>query len=516
VYDAKPGAVTFLFERGDPKRPVKEHPLLPGVPAVLGGELKIEPVTLPLAGFYPALRGFVGREMAAQAKAELASAEAGLAKVKKQLPKEPKPDSPGTARKQAERAVAVAAKKTATAKAKLVAIEARIAAEQAKNKIGKTTASHELLAKFAAKAERLSALAAADEKLLVATQALEKAEAAKVKKTVAATKKKVAAARTAFDKAKKAAEAESIKYTPLGTQYSKTSTGRRLALARWIASGRNPLTARVAVNHIWLRHFGRPLVERVDDFGLRSPRPPLADLLDYLAAELMDNGWKMKQIHRLIVTSNAYRMSSSVGQNKTAAAADRDNRFLWRMNRVRMEAEMVRDSVLHVAGSLDLARGGPDLDYRKGLAVPRRSLYFRHAREKQMEFLRVFDVANPRECYRRQESIRPQQAFALVNSSLTLAQSRKLAGRLGGKDVDDEAFVIAAFETVLSRRPSESERKECRLFLAVQKQQLAEPAKLELLGNAANAVPPSKDPAQRARENLVLVLLNHNDFVTIR
>jgi hypothetical protein len=292
-----------------------------------------------------------------------------------------------------------------------------------------------------------------------------------------------------------------------------------LALARWIASRQNPLTARVAVNHIWLRHFGRPLVESVDDFGLRSPRPPLADLLDYLAAELMENRWSMKQLHHLIVSSDAYRMSSSAEKNNSAAATDRDNRFLWRMNLVRMEAETIRDAVLHVAGSLDPTRGGPDLDHRKGLTVPRRSLYFCHAREKQMEFLRMFDAANLRECYRRQASIRPQQAFALVNSSLTLAQSRKLAGRLvreGGENIDDDAFVTAAFETVLSRGPSESELKECRRFFAVQKKQLTEPEKLELLGNTSNAVPPSSDSAQRARENLVLVLFNHNDFVTVR
>ena len=199
-----------------------------------------------------------------------------------------------------------------------------------------------------------------------------------------AAKKKVAAAAAAFDKAKKAAGEESTKYTSLGPQYSKSSTGRRLALARWIANRRNPLTVRVAVNHIWLRHFGQPLVEKVDDFGLRSPRPPLTDLLDYLAVEVMDNGWRMKHIYRLIVTSDADRMPSAASQDNQATLRDRDNRFLWRMNRVRMEAETVRDAVLHVAGSLDPSRGGPDLDHRKGMTVPRRSLYFRHAREKQI------------------------------------------------------------------------------------------------------------------------------------
>jgi hypothetical protein len=229
----------------------------------------------------------------------------------------------------------------------------------------------------------------------------------------------------------------------------------------------------------------------------------------------MANGWRMKPIHKLIVTSDAYRMDSRPMRN-SASALHIPNSYLHRMNAVRMEAETVRDAVLHVAGSLDLTRGGPDLDYRKGLTVPRRSLYFRHAREKQMEFLRMFDAANPRECYRRQPSIRPQQAYALVNSLLTLAQSRKLAGRLSRKNVDNEAFVTAAYKTVLSREPSESELKACQQFLAEQSRQLANPKKLELLGKNANAVPPAKDHTQRARENLVLVLFNHNDFVMIR
>ena len=107
----------------------------------------------------------------------------------------------------------------------------------------------------------------------------------------------------------------------------------------------------------------------------------------------------------------------------------------------------------------------------------------------------MFDVANPRECYQRQASIRPQQAYALVNSSLVLAQSRKLAGRLAGKGVDDKTSVVTVFEPVLSRGPSGDELIECQQFLTAQRKQLAEPAKLQLLGNVANAVPPSTDPA---------------------
>ena len=139
----------------------------------------------------------------------------------------------------------------------------------------------------------------------------------------------------------------------------------------------------------------------------------------------------------------------------------------------------------------------------------------------------IFDAADPRECYRRQPSIRPHQALALVNSSLSLAQSRSLAGQIsrnqaaitaaepGGK-IDDAAFVVTAFEILLSREPSELELQACRQFLVRQSRQLADPASLELLGTGEELVPPSLDPAERARENLVLVLMNHNDFLTIR
>jgi hypothetical protein len=292
-----------------------------------------------------------------------------------------------------------------------------------------------------------------------------------------------------------------------------------LAFAKWITDPENPLSARVAVNHIWLRHFGQPLVENIDDFGLRSLEPPLADLLDYLAVELMEHGWSMKHVHRMIVSSNAYRSSSSArGAAPRNMELDPDNRNFWRMNPRRLEAEAIRDTLLYVAGSLDFKQGGPDIDHQKGFAVPRRSLYFRHARERQMEFLTLFDLANPNECYRRQESVRPQQAFALVNSSLALAQSRKLASHLMADETtsDEVAFITSAFETILSRSPSENELKECREFLTLQARQLADPTKLNPLANSGDAVPASTDPVQRARENLILVLFNHNDFVTIR
>src|SRR5207237_5963542 len=129
-------------------------------------------------------------------------------------------------------------------------------------------------------------------------------------------------------------------------------------LAQWIASRANPLTARVAVNHVWGRHFGRPLVDTVFDFGRNGQRPTHPELLDWLAVEFMERGWSMKHLHRLIVTSNAYRMASA---GASPQSADPDNRWLWQFPRRRVEAEVVRDSVLHAAGELDTQMGGLDL-----------------------------------------------------------------------------------------------------------------------------------------------------------
>ena len=125
--------------------------------------------------------------------------------------------------------------------------------------------------------------------------------------------------------------------------YPQESTGRRLAFARWIAHKENPLTARVAMNHIWLRHFGQPIVPRVFDFGRAGPSPSHPALLDWLAAEFMERGWSMKAMHRLLVTSSTYRMASTPDADNLRL--DPDNKYYWRMPSRRLEAEVVRDSL---------------------------------------------------------------------------------------------------------------------------------------------------------------------------
>src|SRR5204862_5259757 len=176
------------------------------------------------------------------------------------------------------------------------------------------------------------------------------------------------------------------------------------------------------------------------DFGANGQKPTHPALLDWLASEFMEptlpcqggqGQWGMKKLHRLLVTSSAYRMESS--HEAACAEKDTDNRLVWRMNPRRMEAETVRDSVLAVAGSLDRTFGGPELDQNLGLTTQRRSIYYRHAAEKTMEFMELFDGANVTECYERTVSVVPQQALAMANSTLVLGQARQLARNITKK-----------------------------------------------------------------------------------
>jgi hypothetical protein len=419
-----------------------------------------------------------------------------------------------------EGTVAIAQKKLASAQAAQTATDARIAAERAKYADPPDARLNEL-AMTASQAERRARVLAAEAALLQEEQAVAQARAVPMpddptsKKALADAEQKLAAAQKVLTGAQAAAMKKDAGYTPILTAMPTGSTGRRLALARWITSRDNPLTARVAVNHVWLRHFGKPLVPSVANFGLAGKRPTHPELLDWLAVELMDSGWSMKKLHRLIVTSAAYRMSSG-----NAQPGDPENRWLCRMNPHRMESEVVRDSLLALAGQLDLAQGGPIIDEKQGLTSHRRSVYFRLSTEHKIPFLELFDQASPNECYERRESVVPQQALALSNSSLALSMARLLAKRLmqdAKVAASDTAFVAAAFEQVLCRAPTAEEQTRCERFLREQTELLKNPAKLTPFpADGAGVTPPSADPAQRARENLIHVLFNHNDFVTIR
>jgi hypothetical protein len=437
-------------------------------------------------------------------------------------------DGPERVQKRGE--AEIARKAWETARSNLTSLERRIDADRAR--YGRLPAADaEGLSREAAKAERVADFHAAELALLRAEQSLFKAEQAVQNHADAKTRKALEDEQKHRDHARKLLKAKrqalavsSSTYTPLGPVYPATSSGRRLALARWMIDRENPLTARVAINQIWMRHFGTPLVPTISDFGLNGKPPTHPELLDWLAVELMDTGWKMKAIHRLIVTTSAYRMqSTAAGADDPNLAIDPSNRDYWRANPRRMEAEAVRDNLLRVGGNLDLTMGGPDLAPESGMKIPRRSLYFRHAKEKRVTFLRLFDSANPLSCYRRSESVVPQQALALANSPLSYDQSRRLARALSrqhgqqSKAPRDETFVGAAFEAILGRAPSPEELAVCGKFLSDQSRQLGTRDQLTpFVAGPEPAIPPSDDPLQRARESLVHVLLNHNDFLTIR
>lgn len=279
--------------------------------------------------------------------------------------------------------------------------------------------------------------------------------------------------------------------------FSPQSTGRRSALADWITDQQNPLTARVAVNHIWMRHFGVPLVSTVFDFGRKGQAPSHPELLDWLASELIDSGWSMKHLHRLIMNSAAYRMSSSTLGATDNLAKDPDNQHFWHRVPVRLESQAVRDSLLSMAGTLELTMGGAPILAPQQSGSMRRGLYFFHSNNERNLFLTMFDEALVKDCYRREQSIVPQQALALTNSALVMNAAEMIAQRLTVPGDDSVSFVRKAFAVLLGIHPSDAEisasLKALELWLKL-------PGANEKL----------------ARSQLVWALINHNDFVTLR
>ena len=428
----------------------------------------------------------------------------------------------------AENVVKIAKLALAVKQHQITFVSARTAADKAK--FGEPHSSSDTIAKLsqtAFSAEQTIKRLQATHGEVVTQVAVTAAEAKVAMADNDANKKELAkaiqAAKTAQESVVKLSKEETAvgeAYSPLGPTYPQTSSGRRLAFANWIISRDNPLTARVAINHIWLRHFGKALVSSVFDFGLNGQSSSHPELLDYLAVELMENNWSMKHVHRLIMNSRAYQMRSSAEsesvQNKQQ---DPKNRFLWRMNSRRMEAEVLRDSVLHVSGALDFEMGGPEIPFADGMTNYRRSVYFQTAYEKQMTFLQLFDVASPEECYERKDSIIPQQALAMANSPLAMRQSRVLANSIMQQldNTDVLKFIQRGFNQILGRSPSERELAVCQKFISQQTEKLSNPDVLTKFDSGAKVdIAAAVDPQIRACENLVLVLLNHNEFITIR
>jgi len=270
-----------------------------------------------------------------------------------------------------------------------------------------------------------------------------------------------------------------------GTAQAKPTTettGRRLALAEWLTSPKNPLTARVMVNRIWQHHFGRGIVRTPNDYGLQGARPTHPELLDWLASEFVAQGWSLKKMHRLILLSSAYQMSSA--HNAAAYKADPANDLFWRFDMRRLDAEEIRDTVLMACGNLNLAQFGPSVypDIQKevlaGQSIPgkdwypermkpedknRRSIYIFVKRSLLYPMLESFDVAETdRTSAMRYTSVQPTQALAMLNSTLMNQQAQVLAARVQ-KEVGDRPvpFLKRAFALVTQREPTAAELARC-------------------------------------------------------
>ncbi|HEV3145471.1 MAG TPA: DUF1549 and DUF1553 domain-containing protein, partial [Gemmataceae bacterium] len=539
VYDAEPAAQTFLLIRGDDRNPDKT-PLPPGVPAALGGKYSPSAVDLPLTAYIPERRPFVLEDQIRVLEEKLTDRDKQVIVAQRArwwpcLAVNPTGGPLSTvsllvAQPQLD-AVAKAALMEREAEVEFIHRQRLLAVVERLENAGKAeTPEWKKAAEQLVASERWFDYLTARNKLFqLETTRTSTARGKNIDEQLADVRKMLASAESDLH-----APPSVSHWKRMLTSYSATSTGRRTAFACWLADKNNPLTARVAINHIWLRHFGQAIVPSVFDFG-RNGRPPSHPaLLDWLAAELMNpaacglalgdsqasakpqaaaGAWSMKHLHRLIVTSATYRQSST--SDPASAAIDRDNKYLWHMPPRRLEAEIVRDEILYVAGKLDQSFSGPEIDQNLGMTNFRRSLYFRHAAEKEMEFLKLFDAASVTECYQRKESIIPQQALALSNSELTIRMARLLARELAAKHSDVRVFVTAAFERTLSRPPTTDEMRECLDFLEQQqKAHAGSPAKPQAADGSGHT--PAADSALRARENLVQVLFNHHEFVTVR
>jgi hypothetical protein len=253
------------------------------------------------------------------------------------------------------------------------------------------------------------------------------------------------------------------------------TSGRRLALAQWIGSPQNPLTARVIVNRLWQKHFGRGIVATLENFGKMGDQPTHPELLDYLAVEFMNRGWSIKQINKLMMMSEAYQMASSF-ENAADAAGDAENRYLWRFRPQRLDAEIVRDSMLVAGGNINLAIGGEpifpfiardvlDGQFRgkwqntpEGPAAWRRGVYVYRRRSLPYPMFDTFDHPDMNvTAGARNVSTVPTQALTLLNNPFVLSQAQRLADRISREADNVGAQIDLAYRVALGRPPVTAE-----------------------------------------------------------
>ena len=247
---------------------------------------------------------------------------------------------------------------------------------------------------------------------------------------------------------------------------TKTTTGRRLALANWIANEDNPLTTRVIVNRVWQRHFGRGIVATPNDFGTLGEPPSHPELLDWLTSRFLENGWKLKPLHELIMNSAAYRQSARREPNTDERTEDPGNRLLWRFPVQRLDAEQVRDAMLTISGELKHRESGSSVDG----SSPYRSVYVKRLRNKPDELLSGFDKPTGFDSApNRIATTTPIQSLLLVNGAWSLDRSRALAKRLLGKKSNlNETDIRTAWQMVYGRDPRPEETLGALAFVKQQ------------------------------------------------
>jgi mono/diheme cytochrome c family protein len=318
----------------------------------------------------------------------------------------------------------------------------------------------------------------------------------------------------------------------------RPTSGRRLALARWITGDANPLTARVIANRIWLHHFGRGLVNTPADFGAMGEKPSHPQLLDWLARDLTSNGWKLKRMHKLIMTSTAYRQSSQ--RNPRATEIDPEDRLYARMPVRRLEAEALRDRILATTGALNRQQFGSPVPVKEdgvgqivvapdvpagaepppGHAAFRRSVYVQVRRSQPLAMLHAFDQpVMETNCERRAVSTVATQSLMLMNSDFALQQAGYFAARIRKEAAGDPTRQVeTAWQLAFGRAPEPGELERALSFMAAQNAPAA-PVAVAAATQAAGAQPPADtsaaQPAVDALVNLCQVLLSTNEFLYV-
>lgn len=316
-----------------------------------------------------------------------------------------------------------------------------------------------------------------------------------------------------------------------------TSSGRRTALANWIASPTNPLTARVFVNRIWNQYFGKGIVVTVSDFGKAGDKPTNPELLDYLADNFVKNGWSVKTLHKSILLSSTYRQSSDYRED--VAKVDPENKLLAVFPRKRLEAEQIRDSILAASGKLTEQIGGPSVfpplptnlsggnNFNADPAwttskdpkdYTRRSIYTFTRRSLPYPLLETFDMANAQQIHsKRDVTTTPLQALTLYNSDQVFQWSQALAGRvINEAGPDESARIDRLYQILFSRKATDPEKEALRAFLDQHQKtitQKAEDGKLALAIPIGVKDKPTDPLRASAFVDLVHTVLNSNDFV---